>query len=389
MLRIQLTKRANQMTYFFAFVLAFLSLPLTAQISIYDPFDSNSNQWIVCKNDTATFTVELSKLNMETHVYGNYVNAKGAPFDQKKSYRVEAGSTFVTGADSLKYGICWGASDMGTYLVYYITPAGKYGFGKISNHIWADIVPLSPSPFIQSKGTNWLRISTATTEGKATISLCINEVIVKTIDYIQPPGDFFGTYIGGKGHVLFDDFILYQKDPNAPEFEPCDLTLSAYCRSSQLRYTGNLLDWSACVPAGCRAEEDSVVTRFWFMDERAGTYAVLVVPFDAAGDGEFFNAAQRDFLEYIRDTTDPVIPKTADKPIKTAIGNETEVVVLGQLYGADELSGNMYIRRYYVHHDFSDHNGLLFQFIVPENSSYAAIDDELIRLIIASLEFAK
>lgn len=366
-----------------------LSLNANAQISIYDGFDDNSNQWIVYSNDTATFDVMNSKLSMSIHHPGNFINAKGAPFNMEKPFRVEASTIFQNGADSIRYGICWGAADVSNYFVFYITGGGKYGFGEVKDKKWTDIVRPLASPFINAKGTNWLRVNTINAEGKRKIALCINELSVKTIDFIAPPGDFFGTYVGGKSSILFDDFILYQRNDTLPEFEPCDLALSAYCKSGQFRYSGSTLKWNACVPTGCRVDEDSVVTRFWFTDSRAGDFSVLVVPFDAAGDGDFTNAAQRDFTEYIRDTTDPVIPLEADKVMKTSIGFEEEVVVVGQAYSSPELKSKMYIRRYYVHHDFGTHSGLMFQFIVPQYSAYIPVQEELVKTIIGSIEFVK
>lgn len=370
-------------------ILCLFSLSAQAQISIYDGFDDNSNQWIVYTNDTATFDVVNSKLSMSIRYPGHYINAKGAPFNNAKGYRVETSASFESGSDSVHYGICWGASDTRNFMAFYITGGGRYGFGQLKNGIWSDILMPSPSPAINVRGTNWLRVNTTLAEGKRKISLCINELAVRTIDFTQPPGEFFGTYVGGKASILFDDFIFYQRNDTLPEFEPSDLSISASCRNAQYRYNASLLKWSACVPSGCRVDEDSVVTRFWFTDARAGDYSVLVAPFDADSDGDFFNAAQRDFTEYMHDTVDQVTPLAADKPQKTAIGFENSVVVLGQAYASPDLKSKMYIRRYYVPHAFGSHSGLMFQFIVPQYSAYIPVQEELVKTIIGSIEFQK
>lgn len=356
-----------------------------AQLNIYDGFDDNANQWIVYANDTAIFDVANSKLSMDIRFPGDYINAKGAPFDGQKAFRVETSTSFESGADSIRYGICWGAADLSNFMAFYITGSGRYGFGQLVNGKWQDILPLTPCPLIHPKGDNWLRVN-AGTGAKRKLTFCINEFAVKSIDFIQPPGEFFGTYVGGKAHILFDDFILYQRGAVQEEFEPVDLSLSATCKSGQLHYENPRTSWSCCVPYGCRADEDSLVSRFWFTDGRAADYSILVAPFVASSDGEFFNAVQRDFLEYMRDTADPVKTLVADKPQKETLGKATEVVIVGETYTAEGLGKNMYIRRYYVSYPSSGDSGLMLQFIVPENSKYISVLDALARQLIDSMD---
>jgi hypothetical protein len=373
-----------------AFTTAFLLTTIfsSAQFSAYDPFNDNSNTWITLKNDSALFDVTEGKLDMRVSVPGDYINAKEAVVDLSKNIRCEINTGFMEGGTDLPYGICWAASDVESYHLFYITASGKYGFKTKTRGVWTEKLAPAASFTIHAKEENWLRISSVkASDGKEKLVLCINEVIVNEVTLAEPFGPFFGVYIGGKGRIQFDDFIVYQRGNQQEEFEPADLSLSLSCKSGQFRYTNKNMGWSCCVLSGCRVDEDSLISRFWYSDMRAGDYSVLVAPFEAASDGDFVNAVQRDFVEYIKDTADPIIPIRAEKAFSAAMGNETQVVQAGQVYTAAELSGNMYIRRYYVNHPFGKKSGLMFQFIVPENSLYIPVLDELVRQVIVSLEF--
>lgn len=375
------------------FLTAFLlTLTAHAQFSAYDPFDDNANEWITFTDDSATFAVQNGKLDMHTRISTDFINAKGASVQQSKPFRAEIRTDFVSGDDTLPYGLCWGAADLTNYYAFYITPAGKYGFRCFTDGKQSEVFTSLASPAINKKGSNWLRVNTTVAaDGKRQLTFCINELAVKTIGFVAPRGDFYGVFLGGAGHILFDDFIVYQRGEVQEEFEPADLTVSLLCKFGQWHFLNENLHWSCCVENGCRVDTDSLVTRFWYNDQRAGDYSVLVVPFDAftdaTGDGDFFNAAQRDFLEYMRDTTDPVVAVRSEKAIKIAIGNETEVIQSGEIYTADGLGSNQYIRRYYVHHPFNGSSGLMFQFIVPENSEYIATLDKLVKQVIETMEY--
>ncbi len=375
------------MKHLFLLPLFFIAAPATAQLSIYDGFDDNSNAWIVFTDDTATFDVANSKLDMSIRFPGHYINAKGAPFNAERAFRVETSALFVAGADSLRYGICWGASDVENFFSFYITSAGKFGFGAVEKGKWRELVRPESSPFINKKGTNWLRVNTTNDAGgRRILVLCINEVAVKTMDYVQPPGLFFGTYVGGAGNIRFDDFILYQRGAQQEEFEPADLGLSLACRSGELRYVSAKQSWSCCVEQGCRVDEDSVVTRFWHVDSRAGDYSILVVPMYSLGSVGFAKAADQDFRNYMA-LGDSIISVRKEPITTTVMGNETKVYQIGEVYTANDLAGNLYIRRYYIDHPNGENSGLVIQFIVPENSPYVAVLDKLVRQVAGTMEF--
>jgi hypothetical protein len=375
------------MKSFSLLIFSLLCITARAQFSAYDPFDDNSNEWIAFADDSAAFSVKNGKLDMETRIQADFINAKGGVITADKPFRTELRTSFVSGNDTLPYGLCWGATDIANYYAFYITPKGKFGFRQYKNHQPAELFQPQESPAINKMGSNWLRVGTiAGPDGKLKIALCVNELLVKTIDFIAPGGTFYGAFIGGKGHILFDDFIVYQRGARQEEFEPADLSVSLRCKFGQWHFTNETQKWSCCVQNGCRVDTDSLVTRFWYNDQRAGDYSVLVVPFDAAGDGDFFNAAQRDFTEYMRDTTDPVISVRKEPPAKTSVGNENEVVQAGEVYTAMELQGHQYIRRYYVRHPLNGSDGLMFQFIVPENSEYIATLDQLVKDILLTME---
>ncbi len=366
----------------------FLGTLLNAQFSAYDSFDDNSNEWIVFKNDTGSASVKDGKLDVSIELDTDFIDAKGAKIDAARPFRAEIKTTFETGAENSSCGICWGAFDDLNYYVFYITANGKFGFRKNEGGKWADIVAPTSNTFINQKKSNWLRVnSVVASDGSKKLSLCINEQLIKQIDFVDPPGNFYGIYSHGVEHILFDDFFVYQRGATQEEFEPSDLTLSLVCKLNQLHFQNVLNTWSCCVDNGCRVDEDSTTTRFWFTDMRAGDYSVLVAPFEASSDGEFFNAAQRDFIEYIKDTTDPIIPVREENPLKIAIGSESEVVQLGEVYTAKDITGNMYIRRYYVKHAFGKESGLMFQITIPENSPYLPTLDQLVKEVVGSLEF--
>jgi len=374
--------------------LLILLLPLLAgldarsQFSAYDPFDDNANEWIVFNNDTGSAAVAYGKLDVSIKADTDFIDAKGARIDPAKPFRAEIRTGFSSGSENAPYGLCWGAMDDRNYYVFYITAAGNYGFRSMQHGKWIDILPATTSAAVNVKGSNWLRVnSLSNADGSKKLALCINEEVVKTIDYVAPMGTYYGIYSHGVQHILFDDFIVYQRGDVQEEFEPADLALSLACKASQLHYTHALYNWSCCVEKGCRVDVDSMITRFWYTDMRAGDYSVLVAPFEATGNGDFFYAAERDFVEYMHDTTEPVKPLQEDKAMKVSIGNEAMVVQLGQSYSAAELQGNMYIRRYYVNHPYHGESGLMFQFIVPENSTYIPVLDQLVQQVVSTLEF--
>jgi hypothetical protein len=370
----------------FAFLL--LTIQAKSQFSAYDPFDDNVNQWIIINTDSAEYAVREGVLDMTAKIGGDYINAKEGVVDLTREFRCEIRTEFYSGADTMQYGICWGASDVNTYHFFYITPAGRYGFRTRQDNKWTDVILPVANPAINKKGSNWLRVSAVVgLSGGLELHLCINELVVDRIRSIRAFGPFFGACINNKGRILFDDFIVYQRGALQEEFEPSDLALSLQCRFGQFRYTNTLYGWSCCVQNGCRVDVDSVITRFWYSDMRAGDYSVLVAPYEAATDGDFLNAVQRDFIEYVKDTVDPIIPLKAEKATAIIVGNEKEVIQVGQIYTAVELTGNMYIRRYYVNHPYADKSGMMFQFILPENSPHIPTLDALVRDVISSLQF--
>lgn len=375
--------------FLFAF-LVFSSSLLHAQFSAYDAFDDNSNDWLIFKNDTFHSEIQHGKLDVTVKRDTDFIDAKGAKIDISKPFRAEINSSFDTGSVKSSSGICWGAADDLNYHVFYVTASGKYGFKTYLHGKWTDVVPPTSSPSIHVKGTNWLRInSIITADGSRKLSLCINELLVKQIDFIAPFGSFYGIYSNGIQHTYFDDFFVYQRGAQQDEFEPSDLSFSLLCRANQLHFKNSLGTWACCVENGCRVDEDSATIRFWFTDMRAEDYSVLAAPFEASADGEFFNAAQRDFIEYIKDTTDPIIPLREETPQKISIGAELQVVQLGEVYTADGITGNMYMRRYYVKHAYGKESGIMFQFIVPENSPDISILDQLVKQVVGSLDFSK
>ena len=184
----------------------FATFSAHAQLSAYEPFDDNKNEWITRDDDTATFQVLGGKLDMNIKTVGDFINAKGAKINQEKLFRSELQTEFKSGEENVPYGICWGASDLQNLHLFYITASGKFGFKTMEKGKWKDIfLPIS-SPAINQKGANWLRVNVVLDfEGKKKMVLCINEQVVKTIDFIFPFGNYFGAYVGGKTHILFDE----------------------------------------------------------------------------------------------------------------------------------------------------------------------------------------
>ena len=370
-------------------ILFFSGINLPAQFSAYDPFDDNANEWITRKDDTATFEVKGDKLDMDIKMEGDYINAKGAKINQEKLFRTELRTEFKSGADNVPYGMCWGASDLENLYAFYITVSGKYGFRLMEKGIWKDILPATSSASIKVKGDNWLRMNMIVdADGKKKINLVVNEEIVKTVDFVFPYGNYFGAFVGGKNHILFDDFIVYQRGDLQEEFEPCDLSLSLKCKASQLNYTNSLYNWSSCVEKGCRVDVDSAVTRFWYADNRCGDYSVLAVSFPSIGNVSFARAVEQDFGDYMAEG-DSITHVRKDPVQLISMGNETKVYQIGEVYTSYDLSGNLYIRRYYVDHPFGNEKGLVFQFITPENSPYIVVLDQLVQQIIGSMEIQK
>jgi hypothetical protein len=373
----------------FFFLLFFTGINLPAQFSAYDPFDDNANEWITRDDDTAVFEVKGGKLDMDIKIDGDYVNAKGARVNQEKLFRAELRTEFKSGLDNTPYGICWGAMDLENLYLFYITGAGKYGFRSMEKGVWKDLLLPASSASIRAKGGNWLRMNMfMDTDGRKKINLVINEEIVKTVDFVAPFGNYFGAFIGGKGHMLFDDFIVYQRGDVQDEFEPCDLSLSLACKASQLKYSNSLYGWTCCIEKGCRVDVDSAVTRFWYTDNRCGDYSVLVVTFPSLGNVSFPRAVEQDFNDYMAEGDSITLIKK--EPVKlVAIGNETKVYQVGEVYTSYDLTGNLYIRRYYVDHPFGKEKGLVFHFICPENSPYVLELDALIQQLISTMEMTR
>ncbi len=362
---------------------------MSAQFSAYDPFDDNSNEWITRNDDTAMFAVQNGKLDMDIKIDGDYVNAKGAKINQEKLFRAELRTEYKNGLSTTPYGICWGAADLDNLYLFYINGEGKFGFRSMEKGIWKDIILATSSPAITLKGNNWLRMNMISeVDGKKKINLVINEEIVKTIDFVFPFGNYFGSFVGGKGHYLFDDFIVYQRGEIQDEFEPCDLSLSLKCNATQLNYKNSLFNYNCCVNKGCRVDVDSAVTRFWYTDNRCGDYSVLLVTYPSIGNVSFARAVEQDFGDYMTEGDSIVAVKK--EPVKMiSIGNEAKVYQIGEVYSSYDLKGNLYIRRYYVDHAFGTQKGLVLQFICTENSPYTSTLDQLTQEIIGSLEIQK
>ena len=367
----------------------FPGLLLNAQFSAYDPFDNNDNAWITRNDDTAVYAVQNGKLDMNIRIDGDYVNAKGAKINQEKLFRSEIRTDYKGGDLNTPYGICWGAADLDNLYLFYINGNGKFGFRSMEKGVWKEIVPATSNPAIIAKGNNWLRMNMTTgADGKKKINLVVNEEIVKTVDFVFPFGNYFGAFIGGKGHILFDDFIVYQRGDAQEEFEPADLSLSLKCKATQLGYTNAIFGWSCCVEKGCRVDVDSAVTRFWYTDNRCGDYSVLAVTFPSTGNVSFAKAVEQDFGDYMAEG-DSITHVKKETVQMTSIGNEAKVYQIGEVYTSYDLAGNLYIRRYYVDHPFGTEKGLVFQFICSENSPYIGTLDQLIQQVIGSMEIEK
>jgi hypothetical protein len=359
---------------------------LHAQFSAYDPFDDNSNEWMTRNDDTAMYAVQNGKLDMNIKADGDYVNAKGAKINQEKLFRAEIRTDFKSGGADVGYGICWGASDLENLYLFYINAAGKFGFRSMEKGVWKDIVGATTDAAIVAKGNNWLRMNMIMgADGKKKINLVVNEQIVKTIDFVFPYGNYFGAYVGGKGHILFDDFIVYQRGALQDEFEPVDLSLSLKCKATQLHYTNEIFNWSCCVDKACRVDVDSAVTRIWYTDNRCGDYSILAVTFPSIGNVSFAKAVEQDFNDYMAEG-DSIIPVKKEPALMTSMGNEAKVYQVGEVYTSYDLSANLYIRRYYVDHAFGNEKGLVFQFICSENSPYISTLDGLVQQVIGSIE---
>lgn len=377
------------MKNFLSLLLLFAGINLPAQFSAYDPFDDNVNEWITRKDDTADFEITGGKLVMNIKMGGDYINAKGAKINQEKLFRTEIRTEFKSGHENTPYGICWGASDLLNLYAFYITAEGKFGFQSMENGKWKDILPIASSSAIKTKGDNWLRMNMIyDADGKKKINLVINEEIVKTIDFVFPYGNYFGSYVGGKSNIHFDDFIVYQRGVTQEEFEPCDLTLSLKCTASQLHYTNEVYKWSSCVAKGCRVDVDSAVTRFWYSDNRCGDYSVLAVSFPSTGNVSFVRAVEQDFGDYMAEG-DSITHIRRDPAQLKSMGNEAKVYQISEVYTSYDLAGNLYIRRYYVDHPFGNEKGLVFQFICPENSPHIITLDQLVQELIGTMEIGK
>ncbi|MDQ3111876.1 MAG: hypothetical protein M3R17_18475 [Bacteroidota bacterium] len=371
------------------FLLLLTGINAPAQFSAYDPFDDNANEWITRDNDSAVFAVQNGKLDMNISKDGDYINAKGAPVNQEKLFRVELRTEYVAGADTVPYGICWGAADLSNYYSFYITPQGKFGFRHMEKNVPFDYIVPTTSRAIKPKGNNWLRINMfSDSAGKKKMNLVINEEIVATMGFVFPFGNFFGAYVGGKNHILFDDFIVYQRGEIQDIFEPCDLSLSLACTASHLRYNNALYSWSACIDKGCRVDVDSAVTRFWYFDNRCGDYSVLAVSFPSTGNVSFARAVEQDFGDYMAEG-DSITHVRRDPAQLKSMGNEAKVYVISEVYTSYDLEGNLFIRRYYVDHPFGKEKGMVFQFICPENSPYIPVLDQLVQGIIGTIEITK
>ncbi|MEO5642755.1 MAG: hypothetical protein ABIQ40_15530 [Bacteroidia bacterium] len=372
------------------FLILFLTgINLPAQFSAYDPFDDNVNEWIIRNDDTASYEVKNGKLDMNIKREGDFINAKGAPVNQKKLFRAELRTEYKSGSDTIPYGMCWGAADLSNLYSFYITAAGKFGFRSMEKGIWKNILTPASSAAIRKKGDNWLRMNMLfDADGQKKINLVINEEIVKTIDFVFPYGNYFGAFVGGKNHILFDDFIVYQRGDLQEEFEPCDLYLSLKCNVSQLLFNNTLYNMTSCVDKGVRVELDSAITRFWYTDRRCGDYSILAVSFPSTGNVSFARAVEQDFGDYMAEG-DSITPIKKDAVQLKSLGNEPKVYVISEVYTSYDLEGNLYIRRYYVDHTFGNEKGMVFQFIVPENSPYTTELDKLVQEIIGTMEIIR
>ncbi|MBI3511534.1 MAG: hypothetical protein HY064_12805 [Bacteroidetes bacterium] len=370
----------------FLVFLLFSTTFIHAQFSAFDGFDDNSSGWLTRNDDSAKVYIDSGQLDAEIKYDGDFLDAKGAVIDSMKPFRAEISTGYISGAANIPYGLCWGAGDVNNYFAFYITGDGRYGFKMQTNNVWKEIIAPTPNSFINVKGVNWLRVNAVNVNGKMKLNLCINELVVKTIDFMAPYGTFFGIYIGGRQHLLFDNFIVYQRGKTQEEFEPCDLSVSLNCKMGELGYSNEIYKWKCCMTNGMRVDEDSAVVRFWYSDARAGDYSVIIAELPSTGSVEFSKAADQDMRDYLAEG-DSIITISNEPIAKISVGNEQNIYRIGAVYTAHDLDHNLYIRRYYLQRTWGNSKGMVFQFIVPEHSPSIDVLDQLVKEIISTSEF--
>jgi hypothetical protein len=362
-----------------------LSANLFAQFSAYDSFDDNVSGWNERKDDSAVIKVQNGKLDVQINYGVDLIDAKGATLDSAGEFRAEINVQCLSSDPKTPFGLCFGASDMDNYFLFYITKECKYGFKALIHNEWLEIVPPTSSPFIDSTGVNWLRVNIVKENSVLKTHLVINEFLVRSLDHIQPYGNFYGIYVGGKQHILFDDFHVYQRGKTQEEPESADLSLSLKCSNGQLYYANPYDHWGTCVNKGVRVDEDSTVVRFWYSDKRFADYTIVCVPMTSLGSVSFEKAAVQDFGDYMAMDGDDIKPGKKEGIQKVNMGADLKVYQVGETYSAPGQP-DLYIRRYYVDRVFGDNVGMVFQFIVPVDYKNTAAMDTFVKSIILSFD---
>jgi outer membrane protein OmpA-like peptidoglycan-associated protein len=178
----------------------FSSLDVVAQNTIifFDDFKTNSNNWMIVKNATATTSFGAKGYSIQNKSNSNEIVYQQLPIDRRHDYSIELTITRDFKKENYGYGICFGGKDPGNIYEFFIEASGSYTFYKYEGHEYKGIIEWTAAPGIQDVGQpNTIKVS----QRSGTLHFFINGSEVNTYRNFVSLGNLFGIGVGPNSKV--------------------------------------------------------------------------------------------------------------------------------------------------------------------------------------------
>lgn len=146
----------------------------------------NKGGWWEGQNENGSATIIDGKYFIEAKKAGAGWNVtKEVSIDTKRDFSIESQLRFVSGTENSPFGVIWGRQDTNNFHFFGVTANGYYGYTKLVNGAWSDIVSARTSQVIQ-KGSAVNKLMIRKRSGK--LEFLINGELVDS----APFQDFAG-----------------------------------------------------------------------------------------------------------------------------------------------------------------------------------------------------
>jgi len=179
-----------------------------SNISFFEPFSDNSNNWPLVDDTYKKISIKNDKLSIKG-INDQSIYAAIKNFDVKLSddFNISVDANWIEGIDNYGYGInfCNNTTTVSSNRFYIAN--GSYTIGYFENNgTWNSLKSWTASSFIKKKneGKNTLRIEKTGTMFK----FYINNNLIETFTNIKTYGNQFGVEVNRNQTVEFDNFTI-------------------------------------------------------------------------------------------------------------------------------------------------------------------------------------